>query len=121
MQTPNELLPDGLQMDLLWTNASLTSAFNAQTISLDFSKYKAIILVTKYGTYHDWYYTDIITEKEKEILIQGLFNSEDGRRLVVLYNNKLQIGGGEYRSTYTSVYDKQSDDYIIPYRIYGVR
>lgn len=110
-----------LKIDLLWTNKNLNSAFVSQDISLDFSKYNAIILVTKYGAYHNWYYTDIIAEKEKSIIIQGLFNFENGRRLFVLYNDKLQVGGGEYRSTYTSNYDKQSDEYIIPYRIYGVR
>ena len=44
MQTPNELLPDGLQMELLWTNASPRATFVEQNIFIDLSKYKAIVV-----------------------------------------------------------------------------
>lgn len=45
MQTPNELLPDGLQMDLLWENASPTSEFDVQTIYLDCTNYRLLYVV----------------------------------------------------------------------------
>lgn len=35
----------GIDMDLLWTNSSPTSSFSAQTISLDLSEYRAVLLI----------------------------------------------------------------------------
>ena len=40
-----------LDMDLLWTNAAPTSAFAAQTISLDLSNYTMILVKGKYTAY----------------------------------------------------------------------
>lgn len=44
----NERLPEYLDknfgMDLLWTNASPTSPFNAQTISLNLTNYKVVLI-----------------------------------------------------------------------------
>ena len=40
----------GLDMDLLWKNASPTSGFNAQTVAIDLSSYKFIHVICRWTT-----------------------------------------------------------------------
>ena len=114
MQTPNELLPDGLQMDLLWKNASPTSGFALQTISLDLSKYKAVVISTIATTTNVNYYDNFLyidgrykrlTVPDDTLLFRvGVIASEIG----------VSFGHG-YRNS------SEDDTCCIPSYIYGVR
>lgn len=44
------LPPENVQIDILWSNESPTSNFAAQTVALDLSKYKAVLIVATAST-----------------------------------------------------------------------
>lgn len=122
MQTPNELLPDGLQMDLLWTNASPTSAFSTQQISVNKDRYHALLFLFKRGTSGDQYVSELVPNSTRVWIVTaynaglGLLTSrqfvvEDGST-ITFRNGYKQIGFGS---------DTISDDLVVPYQIYGVK
>lgn len=114
MQTPNELMPDGLQMDLLWTNASPTSGFAPQTISLDLSKYKAVVISAIATTTNVNYYDNFL-------YINGSF-----KRLTVPDDAlvfRVGVTASEIGVTFGHGYRNSSEDdaCCIPSYIYGVK
>ena len=115
MQTPNELLPDGLQMDLLWTNANINNSFGAQTISLDFSKYEKIMIIS--ATYGKIIGTNM-GYKNIDFDINGLFNGSTPNirccRTVNYNDNSITFGSGYADSN-------EHTFYAIPYKIYGIK
>ena len=114
MQTPNELFPNGMQMDLLWTNASPTSGFARQTINLDLSKYKAVVIGAIASTTNVNYYDNFL-------YIDGHF-----KRLTIpddaLYF-RVGVTASEIGVSFGHGYINSSEDdtCCIPSYIYGVR
>lgn len=122
MQTPNELLPDGLQMDLLWTNASPASAFASQDITInDYGKYKYLMIdLTPFS--------DEYGEKSKNgaLTVLNIFNDNNWYyfdrnsdavrfRYVKWNNNVISFSSGYYNS------DGQNEMFCVPIKIYGVK
>lgn len=123
MQTPNELLPDGLQMDLLWTNASLESEFASQTIPLDLSKYKYFCFSAM-----NYKFNTSLTYQTAMSTI-GIVDSLEGAMCVTKYRDN--AGSRFAKATKTGVifsdaYPNLTSDRTvnntrtIPYRIYGI-
>ena len=121
MQTPNELMPDRMKMDLLWTNASPMSAFASQDITInDYGKYKYLMInfapyCLEYGSqskngalstliiFNDskWYYFDRISDATRY-------------RFVKWNNDVISFSSGYYSG------DEQNDLFGVPIKIYGV-
>lgn len=125
MQTPNELLPDGLQMDLLWTNASPKSAFVSQTISLNLSNYKLAALIFKPYTYYD-------TSNVFRMLPIGyggcfVFDKDQNPSSFTVFKRKIDVSISGivvydgYKEMYDGMYITSDNGLLIPYEIYGVK
>lgn len=121
--------PDtGLSMTLLWENASPTSNFASQTISMDLSEYDAIMLLTRRSTsVHDIGFgisvlghrgfaqnLALYTEVSAGVFICGREFTPSASGIV--------IGGGVYKFSNLAMSACNFDDaYAIPYRIYGIK
>lgn len=108
----------GIDMDLLWTNSSPTSTFAAQTINVDMSDYKTIILVFQWSTGGGGYINKVFTEQVDNGYAYGpRFDQYIWDRR--LCNKTLtSIEFGECRAyNFSSAVNNE----MIPYKIYGIR
>lgn len=103
--------------DLLWQNASVTSQFDPQTITLDLSTYAWLILEWSFSTENDNRYTMLIPTRDTskhEMHINATSNNRDGGRLVSVDGNNVVFEAGKYN---TSTNNKN----VIPTRIWGLK
>lgn len=111
----------GIQMDLLWTNSSLSSSFGAQTITIsDYSGYKFLIFELHYFTStsgHDLK-TDIVPVQIGDNFWLGgtRATSSDTIQRMVTLTSATQITFDQGRAG-TNI----SNSFAIPYIIYGVK
>ena len=112
---------------LLWTNASPTSAFAAQTISLDLSGYDAVEIeyygsITVAASY-------IIKGKIGEpFFLFGYLNPQSTSAHINLLSRSVSTatsgitfeGGFSKRTSDSTVYSN-NNNYCIPYKIYGIK
>lgn len=102
--------------DLLWENASPTSAFAEQSIWKDFSKYSAIIVVASISTqYWDEYVTAIFPRDDK-MELSWIGNDAGSKFKRFVYFNEGQI-------SFTGTFNQgaAANDRVVPYRIYGIK
>lgn len=112
----------GLKTDLLWTNASPTSEFASQTINLDLSNYKFIIILGRAFT------------NREAIELMGLFHingekykvtnmfSVNITRDVIINGNGITFSNGGYFDIYNSDNSWVSvNTSSIPVYIYGIK
>ena len=109
----------GIDMDLLWENASPTSDFGAQTLSLDLSSYKGFLL--KARAYGDgsknlmiYFYID---KSSPEWLLSAGFGASGyvvRRYITAISNSGITFDVGK-------VYQKTNNGACIPVQIYGIK
>lgn len=110
----------GADWVLLWTNASPTSNFAAQTISLNLSAYKFVCIA--YGTSNaaDSRLTHLIHEKGRTSLCTSLLSNKIVYRSQNGFTDSgIVFGNGVNVSSYGSGVD--ANDRMIPMKIYGIR
>lgn len=102
-------------VDLLWENASPTSEFAGQAISIDLSAYK-IIYITMFGHVNtqNESYTMFFIDKNKGYVFVGWYGAQYSERSVTITNSGVYFGGGKTGGAV-------NNNYLIPYRIYGVK
>lgn len=113
----------GLQMDLLWTNASPSSEFLPQTINLDLSGYKSAMFLGRSGT----------GISELEFIGSFPISNEVTFRLTALhsfiairnvrFNNGIEFENGLLVSSYNRYGNdfENNNIYCIPTHIYGIK
>lgn len=107
-----------MRMELLWENAALESAFEAQTISLDLSDYDAIIIRCSYAAgYTNANEEFIPIGGGSYVMHSGVYNYT---RLIRPTTNGITIDAGYVYKTYagTATVDNSR---VIPYQIYGIK
>lgn len=112
----------GIDMDLLWENADPTSAFTAQTISLDLSGYQSVIikfiLDNAYSSYSNVVtYTLGMVDTYSGIVLMSLTTSGSSRehyRQYTISSSGVAFLGG-YRSS------DARNSVFVPIEIYGIR
>ena len=115
----------GVDMDLLWTNASPTSSFGAQTISLDLSNYNlvGIIYVAENGTQVNisttnmFIYKKGITTYGVGTSVGGVWGYTRGRAIAGVSNSGVSFGDS-YPMTETI---STANNSMIPLYIYGIK
>ena len=108
----------GLEMYLLWTNASPTSAFNSQTLTIDLTDYELIVIEA----------LAYITSSPNNGIFSSIFKKEIGVTygIVTHYNNNTGDGGVRNitfsnSSIEISASNLNNNSYCIPYKIYGIK
>lgn len=105
------------KMDLLWTNASPTSSFSAQTVSLDLSDYNVFLLRCRTATTQTNCFISVCVKGNN--VLNGSYpfitQADNVSRIVDIDNSGFVFGAGR-AGTNTSV-----NGDIIPYQIYGIK
>ena len=104
---------------LLWSNASLKSAFAGQTLNIDVSAYSFLLVI--YTGYANW--ADSFDSIVVPVGMPGdMFNSDTTlghRKIITSDTTKIVFTDGEYLSSYYGNYAK-SNNMSIPSKIYGI-
>ena len=112
-----EALKEIAKLDLLWTNASPTSAFDRQTISLDVSKYKYFLISVKNNINSN-------EERYMNVVLKNVHNriiGIDTLGIVVRIDTHVTESGISFSNGYPVNSEVVNNDYAIPYQIYGVK
>ncbi len=107
-------------MTLLWENASPTSEFAAQTVTLnsDLSNYDAVLLLYRITTSKTWVMPlFLITDEPGYCAVHITYNAT--RRVTANNGNQLTCYDASVAKTYGS--PATDNSYCIPYKIYGVK
>ena len=108
-------------MDLLWTNASPTSEFVPQTISVNYSAYKQIMIAFNISTTIAYIATVLLSITD----IQGIVTIYNGgigyitARRFTLANGIITFENGIKMSNFGA--DMNDNNLVIPVKIYGIR
>ena len=105
------------ELQLLWENASPTSNFAAQTVSLDLSPYKLVLINFKWATDDDARHFGIVKVGEK-LSTCNIYNNRIVREATTSSTGISFAGGlqGSYSSNISS-----NNKYAIPTEIYGLK
>lgn len=111
-----------MTLDLLWTNSAPSTAFAAQTISLDLSSYKLVAITCRAATTRDLLYTNICTIGA-EPYQQKLFVPDHTirNRYCIVTNTGVEFNVGFYFPTYANSSGTNDNAQTIPYKIYGIK
>lgn len=112
------ILAVGRGIDLLWTNASPTSTFAAQSVAIDLSNYAYCIItfhnfVTSSAQYGLIAQTCTIGEKNMLQFVSPT-NNRNGRRFATLSSAGVSFTACLYN-------DETHNEYGIPYQIFGIQ
>lgn len=117
-----ELIANGtLKIDLLWNNAIPTSVFEPQTINLDITEYKMIVIVASGSISSNHEITlNIVNTPSVNVITFSNYNSGTiVTRAVDIVDNGIMFGIGFEISTYHTF--QENNNCAIPTRIYGVK
>lgn len=101
---------------LLWTNPNPSSAFSAQTVSLDFTNYTHAIVEMAQSDTSDWKTRVIVGKNEVNNFGGGYVNYSDPRTMG--RNISLTDSGVIFKSGTSS--GSVNDGFCIPQKIYGI-
>lgn len=111
--------------ELLWTNASVSSPFSAQTISLDLSRYNGVWIVFASTNSSNSQYNSILLFDNLRYRIEFVEPTSEtyglivvSSRIVTKTNNGLAFDVGSQATTLG--FADNDNTRIIPYKIYGV-
>ena len=112
----NNIYPLGYissSLELLWTNASPTASFSAQTVSLDLSEYNLVFITANKSTAATAEKTNCLCEVGGDAQIQ-IVGGTLARRVARVRSNGVEFGQGLSG-------DSGSNTSMIPTKIYGIR
>lgn len=113
--------PDtGLSMTLLWVNASPTSAFAAQTISLDLNGYDMIEIVSD-GNVFSYSISDKTVPLTVIYEAGTAGNVYIASRNVTITQTSIVFGGGAYKFFNTPTTGNADNKRMVPTKIYGIK
>lgn len=127
----NEVAISNLQMvapiisskkKLLWSNADTSAPFNDQLIYINASEYSTLIIVMRQDTAHDFFYNFYISTNHGIRNVLSSTSYTDFKiisRDVSVYSDNLNFSTGYKASTYGTY--TETNDVLIPYKIYGVK
>ena len=103
----------GVEMKLLWRNASPTSDFSAQTLTLDLSEYDAAIVSYAQSRNDGRISSSILCMKDRSISI-GAYRGASIKRTCEVMETGVKFGDASSSSGNTN-------SSIVPYEIFGVK
>lgn len=106
----------GINIDLLWTNASPTSEFAKQTISLNLSNYKMVYIVIRRSTTNNNLHNSLVVKKGESGFIFAYLGGYGllYREIESVSNSGVNFGVGVMQGS-------TDNQYGIPIYIYGIK
>ena len=120
VQSTEDIVP--ISMSLLWTNASPSSSFAAQAISLDLSDYDLILIVYNIaGTIGK--YTSAIYEKAvTNNVMSGYYHYADNTTVFQHFERKFYISDSSIKFEKAYLQGTEEQNFAaVPYKIYGIK
>ena len=108
--------PPPFAMDLLWENASPSSAFAAQNIPLDLSDYSVVCVAFNHSPTNELTLDTTFCKKGKQALGYGMISSVWYWRMYAFTEN-----GISFEQVMTSDVGEKYNDKLIPTQIYGIK
>lgn len=103
-------------IELLWTNNALNSAFSAQTVNVDTTKFSKFYILTSYKNDGKYYYcNEVLNVKGIKQIIATIMGVEN-RRFCVVTESGIIFESGSYISNTGFITD---DANAVPSFIYG--
>ena len=113
------LASSSLTVDTLWTNASPSSNFANQSIAIDMTDYKLILVSCLYSTSSTNHMMYILNENDDYYMIWPAYRNY--RRVVTKTSSSLTFEDCVYWGTYASSSTTTSNSNIIPVNVYGIK
>lgn len=106
---------------LLWTNPNPSAEFAAQTISLDLSSYKEVLLVYRLGTYWNELDSVLITEFDATYALHTPgYDGRISKRNVIMKSSGATFSAAGYYNQYATASSYGTDNKLkVPYKIYA--
>lgn len=104
---------------LLWTNPAPSSAFGAQTVSVDLSAYSKIRIETKSSTTRRGRSYDVYIGETAQM--DMLANGYVGLRTAAVSASGVVFSGGSLYLSYAGTLTANYDSYAIPTKIFGIK
>lgn len=125
--TWQDIKKQATSMDLLWTNASPTSAFADQTLTLDLSSYDAVEVEFGYSKDfpNDSQTIRAAIGHSGASVYHANTNNSNGYLLIIargftVYENSIGFSAGTWKYSNEKSHSTHND-YVIPTRIYGIK
>lgn len=109
------------KLGLLWENASPTSGFSAQTVSLNLVGYSYVLVVFKRTTGSDYYSTSICSVGEHSIGVAGPIDTGSSSTMTRYFS--VSTSGVSFLTGVSALPSSgtQQSTYCIPLKIYGIK
>ena len=111
---------DDIPMTLLWTNASPTSSFANQTITIDLSDYDAVLVKSKIVTDINGVFSQLFFKSSGYSYLFFVY-THIFYRFLEISDSGIVFGHCNYLSNYGASGFSVGDNYAIPLQIYGVK
>ena len=107
------------KMDLLWENASPSSSFAAQTVSIDLTKYSKVVMQAIEGTGYSNINNYLALTDGSTIIMQNSFG-KNRYRYVTVSSSGIGFDDGKIYNSYASS-ATTDNSVIVPSKIYGIK
>lgn len=123
-------LNDKFNMDLLWQNASYTSSFDSQSITVDVSNYNLFVIRYRLSNTdaYDYFGTDICVKGYRGWMSTAMGSGgQTGAYTFSLWRQVLVSSGGTitffkcYKNNKTTNAPEEDNTWLIPYQIFGIK
>lgn len=118
----------GIDMDLLWTNGSVSTAFASQTLNIDSTDYSSLLIIAgtmiSGGDASSIVYTSYFVKKGNAIPFSMCVTQHAPffRNITTLSDSQIVFANGYYTATYNNSTTNTVYNYcLVPYQIYGIR
>ena len=115
-----EAFEQGVTMELVWTNASPTSAFSAQVINLDLSEYDLIKILFKGWAQYEYSIFEMEVAKNSKGRL-GAPMDYNWNRDVATTNSSIIFATAKGYGTYGKTTTVDNDQACVPIAIYGIK
>ena len=113
------LASSSLTVDTLWTNASPSSNFANQSVAIDMTDYKLILVSYSYSTSSTNHMVAVLNDNVDYYMLWPAYRNY--RRVVTKTSSNLAFDDCVYWGTYASSSTTTSNGNIIPINIYGIK
>lgn len=110
------VVPSGLEMELLWKNASPTSTFAAQTVSINFEGYDLILVNSLHSPTHQRITANIFFKPGENASVRTFAGGVQHYKDFTTTN-----AGITFEDTKKGGTNEVANGYTIPYKVYGIK
>ena len=112
-----------LNMDLLWTNSNTGTAFNEQTLNLNLTDYKLVLIEFKQYSGTSKFISNVFIKLAVDEVVQTI-NYSGNMNYIIARGLRVNDSGVNFGTAY--IYNSYAsatpdNNYIVPFRIYGIK